>query len=143
MHRGLTLIAVIAALTMCQASFGDTGRAVLESRTASSDEDDVTPAPAALLFAVQVRTGPNWDHSIAADQQAFFREHSANLGRLRAAGRIVMGARYADIGLLVFSAASAAEVTAAMESDPSIAAGTFIFDVHPMQVFYPGTVAAD
>jgi hypothetical protein len=38
------------------------------------------------------------------------------------------------------SAAAAAEVHAMMAQDPSIAAGTFRYAVHPLAVFYPGTV---
>ena len=52
------------------------------------------PPSASLIF----KTGPKWDSAKAPNEQAFFREHSANLAKLRAAGTIVMGARYADIG---------------------------------------------
>lgn len=100
-------------------------------------------APEKQLFAVQIKVGPGWDPSIAPNEQKFFKEHSANLRALRDAGHIVMGARYSDIGLLVVSALSAEAVTALMQEDPSIAAGTFVFEVHPMLVFYPGTVASD
>lgn len=92
------------------------------------------------LFAVEIKVGPNWDHSKAAYEQAFFKEHSANLKTARKAGAIVMGARYSDIGLIVFSAGSKAEVTAIMDKDPSMSAGTFKYEVHPMNVFYPGLV---
>ncbi len=86
--------------------------------------------------------GPGWDSSKPPQAQAGFREHSANLRRLREAGVLVMGARYADKGLVVVSAASAAEARAMMDADPSIAAGTFVFEVHPFNVFYAGDVKA-
>lgn len=104
-------------------------------------EPAATPAADALpLFAVQIRTGANWDSDKPVPEQRFFREHSANLQRLREAGRLVMGARYSDVGLIVLAAESEAEARAMMDEDPSFAAGTFRYEVHPFNVFYPGTV---
>jgi uncharacterized protein YciI len=92
------------------------------------------------LFAVEIRTGPTWDPAKPPGEQAFFREHSAHLKRLRDAGHIVMGARYADKGLVVFTAKSSPDVNALMEQDPSMAAGTFVYQVHDFNVFYAGTL---
>jgi uncharacterized protein YciI len=102
----------------------------------------VSTAPTAdlPLFAVQVRTGDKWDASKPPQEQALFREHSANLKRLRDAGHLVMGARFSDVGLIVLAAESEAQARAMMDADPSIAAGTFRYEVHPFNVFYPGTV---
>lgn len=94
------------------------------------------------LFAVEIKVGPNWDTAIAPHEQAFFSEHSAHLKELRQAGHIVMGARYSDIGLLVFSAESSESVAALMDKDPSMKAGTFVYAVHALNVFYPGQVGA-
>ena len=92
------------------------------------------------LFAVQVTIGPNWDAEKPTHEQAFFNEHSAHLKSLREAEIIVLGARYSDIGLLIFKATSVDEVRTLMDSDPSMQAGTFQYDVHPFNVFYPGAV---
>lgn len=110
----------------------------------AADPASVPPAveAEARLFAVQVRTGPAWDPAKPPPAQARFQDHSAHLRKLRAEGRIVLGARYADVGLLVVSARSAAEVEALMRDDPSMQHGTFVFEVHRFDVFYPGTVAA-
>lgn len=96
-----------------------------------------TPSP---LYAAIFKTGPKWDAAKAPNEQAFFREHSANLATLRAAGTIVMGARYGDIGLVVVTAATEADARKLFESDPSIAGGTFTIDVQRFSVFYPGFV---
>lgn len=99
------------------------------------------PAPAAAepaLFAIQVSTGPAWDAARPPQEQAEFRGHSAHLSKLREGGHLVMGARYADIGLLVVSADSEAAARALMDGDPSLAAGTFRIEVHPFNVFYGG-----
>lgn len=94
------------------------------------------------LFAVQIRTGPKWDASKPARDQLHFREHSANLKRLRDGGHLVMGARYSDVGFIVLSAKSEAAAKAMMDEDPSIKAEVFRYDIHLMSVFYPGTVEA-
>tara|TARA_R110002096_G_scaffold97263_4_gene216699 strand:+ start:12784 stop:13185 length:402 start_codon:yes stop_codon:yes gene_type:complete len=94
------------------------------------------------LFAVEVKVGPNWDAAIAPHEQAFFSEHSAHLKELRKAGYIVMGARYSDLGLLIFSAETEESVAALMDKDPSMNAGTFVYAVHALNVFYPGQVGA-
>ncbi len=94
------------------------------------------------LFAVEIKVGPKWDSTRPPNEQAQFREHSATLKRLRDAGHIVVGARYADKGLLVFTARGAADVRTLMDADPSMAAGTFSYEVHDFNVFYPGTLPA-
>jgi hypothetical protein len=96
-----------------------------------------TPSP---LYAAIFKTGPKWDAAKPPNEQAFFREHSANLAKLRVAGTIVMGARYADIGLVVVTAATEADARKLFDGDPSIVAGTFALDVHRFSVFYPGFV---
>lgn len=100
------------------------------------------PATELALFAIEIKVGPKWDTSKQPHEQAFFREHSANLGRLRAAGLVAFGARYSDKGLVVVTAATIADARAMMDPDPSIGAGTFAFEVHPFNVFYPGAVHA-
>ncbi|MDX2217492.1 MAG: YciI family protein [Burkholderiales bacterium] len=104
-----------------------------------------TPAAAATpkLFAVEITTGPGWDTAKPPPQQAFFREHSAHLKKLRDEGRIRMGARYADKGLIVIEAADEAEARALIEADPSMKAGTFKFTLAEMRVFYPGQVGSE
>lgn len=96
--------------------------------------------PAGPLYAAIFKTGPKWDPAKPPNEQAFFKEHSANLAKLRAAGTIVLGARYADVGLVVVSAANEAAARALFEADPSLGAGTFALEVHRFSVFYPGMV---
>jgi hypothetical protein len=110
--------------------------------TAAAQQRPSSPAPpapsAAPLFAVEFRTGPAWVKDKPANEQQYFREHSANLNRLRKAGQLVVGARYADKGLMIFTAATADDVRREIDSDPSVEAGVFEYELHPFRVHFPG-----
>jgi len=108
------------------------------SAEAASSAQEVSEAR--HLFVVEIRTGPGWDITKPANEQPHFKAHSRNLQELRESGYIVMGARYSDIGLIIFSATSAEEVRQLMDRDPSMTAGTFSYAIHALNVFYPGTV---
>lgn len=95
-------------------------------------------APATPLFAVEFRTGPAWVKEKPASEQQYFREHSANLNRLRKAGQLVVGARYADKGLMIFSAQTAEDVRREIDGDPAIKAGVFAYELHSFRVHFPG-----
>jgi hypothetical protein len=98
-------------------------------------------APAAMpLFVAEIRIGPKWDAAKPPQEQLYFKEHSANLRRLREAGHLVMGARYADKGLVVLAAASAADAHAMLEPDLSFKNEVFVYELHPFNVFYAGSV---
>ncbi len=126
--RRRTLAALVAAPVVSS---------VMASRAAAQ-----APAATDPLFAVELRTGPQWDASRKPHEQAHFREHSANLKSMRDAGHVKVGARYADKGFLVVAAPSEAAVRALMDADPSVQAQVFAYDVHPFAVFYPGCVEA-
>ena len=100
------------------------------------------PEPAVNLYAIEIRVGAGWDSTKPPNEQAYFREHSANLKRLRDEGRLVLGARYSDKGLVVVRAASEQEAHAMMAEDPSIRAKVFAYELHPFNVFYGGSMQA-
>ena len=99
------------------------------------------PTPAGKLFAVEIKTGPAWDAAKPPQEQAYFREHSARLRQLREQGLLVLGARYADKGLIILRAAGEAEAHALMQADPSMQAKVFGYELHEFRVFYGGSVA--
>jgi uncharacterized protein YciI len=129
---------LVVTLLVCSWSIATGARA--EDRSAPA----ATPAPATIstprLFAIEIRVGPEWDADKSPGEQAFFREHSANLRRLRDAGNLVFGARYGDVGLVVLSATSLEDARAMMDADPAMQAGVFAYEAHAFNVFYPGTV---
>lgn len=102
----------------------------------------VVEAPAAPLnlYAVEIRTGPAWDAARPTHEQAFFKEHSANLQRLRDAGQLVLGARYADKGLVIVQARSQVEARALIDADPAMRERVFVYELSDFNVFYGGTV---
>lgn len=100
-------------------------------------------SPALRWFAIELRTGPRWDAARPAQEQAGFREHSANLRTLRQQGHIAMGARYGEVGLIVVRAAGAAEARALFDADPTVQQQVFAITVNEMGVFYPGWVGPE
>ena len=91
-------------------------------------------------FVVQLTLGAAWDKAKPPNQQPGFAEHSANLRALRDAGKLALGARYADKGLLVVRATDAAEARALFDADPMVKGELFALQVDELRVFYPGTV---
>jgi Domain of unknown function (DUF6265) len=100
------------------------------------------PAP---LFVVHLTTGPGWDASKPPNEQAGFREHSANLNRMRTEGALVMGARYkdstADKGMIVVRATDRDAVLKQFDADPMIKDKRFNLDIADFVPFYDGFVA--
>ena len=62
--------------------------------------------------------------------------------RLRDSGRLVFGARYGEVGLVVLSATSLKDARAMMDADPAMQTGVLTYEAHVFNVFYPGTVEA-
>lgn len=100
-------------------------------------------APANDVFALVFRTGPAWDKAKPPHEQAFFADHSKNLRELRAEGRLLLGGRYSDLGLVLVRAASAGEARALADRDPSVKNGTFQAEVHPFYAFMTGCVGTE
>jgi len=100
-------------------------------------------APVNDTFAATFRTGPAWDAAKAPADQAGFAAHSQNLRALRTEGRLLLGGRYGELGLVVLRAATLDEAKALVERDPSVKAGTFAVDVQPFYPFMPGCVGQE
>lgn len=68
------------------------------------------------LFVVHFEIGPAWNKALAPSEQPGFREHSANLNRLRKEGAIVFGARYGDLGMIFLKAETLEAATVSMRT---------------------------
>ncbi|HEX7879986.1 MAG TPA: YciI family protein, partial [Candidatus Eisenbacteria bacterium] len=99
---------------------------------------DAPPAP--KLFAVEFTTGPAWDHAEPPNEQRHFAEHSKNLRRLRDEGKLPMGARYGDKGLILVVAPDLEAAQAEFAEDPAVTDSVFVHVIHEFSVFYPGRV---
>jgi hypothetical protein len=97
------------------------------------------PVPQDTLFAVHFSTGPNWDARKKPNEQAFFKEHSANLARLRREGSLIIGARYGEFGLIVLRLPDEAAVQTELEQDPSVAGGIFTARIDAFRPFMHGS----
>ena len=97
---------------------------------------EVAPTTPPPLFVVHFETGPSWNKSLAPSDQSGFREHSANLNRLRKEGTIVFGARYGDLGMIFLKAETLEAAKSLLEVDPGVRSGIFSYRIAPLRVFY-------
>ncbi len=91
-------------------------------------------------FALIYTTGANWDPSLPPSGQAYFKEHSKHLKDLREAGKIAIGARYSDKGLIVLKLSGEVEAEQILAQDPSVIHQTFKAEIHPFNAFYEGEI---
>lgn len=92
------------------------------------------------LYALVFTRGPAWEDGKPTSQQFGLREHSANLSRLRAEGRIVMGGRFGDYGLILIRVLNRAEALGMLASDSATARGVFKAELNPWATLYEGQV---
>ncbi len=90
------------------------------------------------LYMVIYTTGPAWDASKSPNEQTYFKEHSSNLSKLRQAGIIKAGARYAEKGMIVLSAKSYASAKEIIFADVAVLNKLFLAEVQKLSVFYEG-----
>lgn len=92
------------------------------------------------LYIVTYTTGPSWDFAKKPAEQPYFKEHSANLGKLRKDGVIKIGARSGEKGIIVLAAGSLQVATEMIFNDPAVANKLFLADVQKFNVFYYGCI---
>jgi hypothetical protein len=92
------------------------------------------------LYIVTYTTGPAWDVAKPPGEQPYFKEHSANLGKLRKDGVITAGARYADKGIIFIKASSLPAAKEIIFADQAVANKLFNADVQKLNVFYDGCI---
>jgi uncharacterized protein YciI len=116
------------------------GASVLRAQEPAPSAPPASPAPAKRTFALVFRTGPSWNKAKAPGAQAHFADHSANIRKLREEGRLLVGGRFSDQGLLIVEAKDEAEARTFVDRDPSVRAGTFTAEVHAWSTFAGGCV---
>ncbi len=96
--------------------------------------------PADSLYIVTYTTGSLWDNSKQAHEQPYFKEHSANLGKMRKEGMITAGARYDDKGIIFIKANSMLAARELVLTDPAVVNKLFVADIQKVSVFYDGCI---
>jgi hypothetical protein len=107
---------------------------VIGSATAQVDP------PVDSLYIVTYTTGPSWDAAKAPNEQTYFMDHSAHLGKLRKEGVIKAGARYGEKGIIFLSAPSLSAAKEIVFSDHAVANKLFNAEVQKLNVFYDGCI---
>jgi uncharacterized protein YciI len=93
-----------------------------------------------MLFIAIFSLGPSWQSDKPAHEQAYFKEHSANLKKLRTEKKILIGARFSDKGMIIIAAANEQEARAMLEHDPMVANKVFNLELHQFNPFYKGCI---
>ena len=99
-----------------------------------------TSAVPQMLFVAIYSLGPAWKADKPAHEQAHFKEHSANLKKLRTEKKIILGARYSDKGMIILQVTNEQEARAILEPDPMVANKVFNLELHPFSPFYKGCI---
>lgn len=115
---------------------------LLFAPAAASEPASPVVAPG-KLFLVHFSLGPAWAAGKPPQEQPKFKEHGANLKRLRDDGKIVLGARYSDKGMVVLRFASEEQARAEIAADPGVQAGSFTFELFELRPFYDGCLARE
>lgn len=92
------------------------------------------------LYIVTYTAGSAWDNTKAPNEQPYFPDHSANLGKLRKEGVIKAGARYAEKGIIFITASSLQAAREIILADQAVANKLFNADVQKLNVFYDGCI---
>jgi len=91
-------------------------------------------------FIVIYKLGDNWDTSKSPQEQVHFKEHSAFLSNLRKEKSIVLGARYAETGMIILLAKDVEEANEIIRSDVATQNDLFKVEIHPLSPFYKGCI---
>ena len=114
------------------------GSAFSFALTQSSAPQQTTPTK--QYFIAIFSRGPEWVADKQANEQVGFKEHSANLQRLRAEKRIPIGGRYSDKGMVIVEAKDEAEAHVLFDGDVMLQKKTFVLELHQFRPFYKGAI---
>lgn len=90
------------------------------------------------LFIVIYTPGSAWDVSKQPQDQPNFSFHSKRLGIFRKEGKILLGGRYSNKGMIIMPGESEEEIKKIVFADSAVIGKTFDAQVFPYNVFYDG-----
>lgn len=139
MKSAFMVLASLAFLFVwqCEPSFARPAPAL---HTAVAAQDTTIASKPDMLFVVIFALGEAWQKDKPAHDQLYFKEHSANLKRLRQEKKILLGGRYSDKGMILITAENEAAAVAEFQNDPMIANKLFNLELHRFSPFYKGCV---
>ncbi|MEZ4992285.1 MAG: YciI family protein [Saprospiraceae bacterium] len=143
-HFTLVFLLLIFAFTACSEGTTDTAEVVQTSTETESAPTGYDPALAEEVGADEygmksyvmafLKAGPNRDRS-PEEAQELQRAHLDNIGRMAAAGQLVLAGPFLDDGALrgiyIFNVATVEEAQALTATDPAIQAGSLVMELHP------------
>ncbi|MEX0313194.1 MAG: YciI family protein [Allomuricauda sp.] len=91
-------------------------------------------------FIALYTVGEHWDKEKMPHEQEYFKEHSSFLSKLRKEKKIVMGARYADTGMIIVLADSLEVAKSMLFEDVALQQKLFNVEIHPFNAFYKGCI---
>jgi hypothetical protein len=95
-------------------------------------------ADSSSYYVVTYTTGSAWNAEKSAQEQLYFKEHSAHLVKLRKEKIIVAGARYGEKGMIIIRAGTLPSAMTLIFSDVALKNNLFAAQIEALQVFYPG-----
>ncbi len=103
-------------------------------------QDTTAARKPSAFFVVIFSLGEAWQKDKPAHEQLYFKEHDANLKRLRQEKKLPLGGRYSDKGMLILVAENEEAARAEFKGDPMIANKLFNMEIYPFSPFYKGCV---
>jgi len=92
------------------------------------------------LFVVIYTPGAGWDMSKQAQDQLYCSFHSKRLQGFRKEGKILLGVRYGNKGMIVMPGENEEEIKRIVFADSAVIGKTFNAEVFPYIDFYDGCV---
>jgi hypothetical protein len=98
------------------------------------------PATADSLFIVVYTPGSSWDFKKQPQEQAYFSNHSKMLSTLRKEGRIKIGGRYSDKGMILLQSNSLQDARSIVFGDSAVINKLFTAELFSFSAFYKGCI---
>ena len=133
--KWVTLVAVIGALA---GSLALAQAPVSPPATAAASQVPTPPTEMRLYYMVFLRRGPAWTAAATPEAVKVGQAHRANIERLTKEGLMVVAGPFegtsgerALAGIFILRVGSMAAAKAAVESDPAVTAGRFVYEIVP------------
>src|SRR5687768_6560436 len=130
-----------AILVLALAAFGPAAHIAAQTPTASAPQSAAAPAPPPdmrVYYMVFLRRGPAWTTAVTPETTRVNQGHRANIDRLTKEGLMVVAGPFegtsgdrALAGIFILRVPSMEAARAAVETDPAITAGRFVFEIVP------------